>query len=187
VRESIEGSERIRHIVQDLRVFSHQDTQERRPADLNKALDSTANIVWTMMKHSVTLTKQYEELPPLDCYVMQLKQVFMNLLVNAYQAIEAHPDATTRRGELKLRTFLHDGGVVVQVADNGVGMSHDVQARIFEPFYTTKEVGVGTGLGLSTAFQIVDRHGGRLEVASSPGEGTRFEVWLPLDEDPNTS
>ena len=88
VRESQEGSERIRHIVQDLRAFSHRDDSERSDADVNECLDSTANIVWTMMKHAVVLTKEYEDLPPVRCYPMQLKQVFMNLLVNAYQAIE---------------------------------------------------------------------------------------------------
>jgi PAS domain S-box-containing protein len=183
VHESLEGSERIRHIVQDLRAFSYQDTAERTLADVNKALDSTANIVWTMMKHSVVLTKQYEELPPVLCYPMQLKQVFMNLLVNAYQAIEERLAAEGGRAEIRLRTRCRDGGVAIEVSDNGSGIEPALQDRIFDPFFTTKEVGVGTGLGLSTSYQLVKRHGGSLSVRSERGRGATFEVWLPLDED----
>lgn len=182
LRESLEGSERIRHIVQDLRAFSHQDTAERTLSDVNKALDSTANIVWTMMKHSVVLTKQYEELPPVRCYPMQLKQVFMNLLVNAYQAIEERVASDGGRGEIRLRTHCRDGGVAIEVSDNGSGIDPSVQDRIFDPFFTTKEVGVGTGLGLSTSYQLVKRHGGSLRVRSGRNRGATFEVWLPLDE-----
>ncbi len=181
VRESLEGSERIRHIVQDLRAFSHQDTAERTPADLNKALDSTANIVWTMMKHTVTLQKQYAELPPVPCYPMQLKQVFMNLLVNAYQAVQARDGESDFRGEIRLTTRVADDGVSIDVSDNGVGIAPEQLSRIFEPFFTTKEVGEGTGLGLSTSYTLVRRHGGRLEVTSEPGRGTCFEIWLPLE------
>jgi len=184
IRESLEGSERIRHIVQDLRAFSHQDTAERTPADINKALDSTANIVWTMMKHSVVLTKRYEELPLVPCFPMQLKQVFMNLLVNAYQAIEERTQAHEGRGEIHLRTWLARGGVAISVTDNGRGIPPEIQDRIFDPFFTTKEVGVGTGLGLSTSYSLIQRHGGTLQVESAPGAGTTFEVWLPLGEAP---
>jgi len=181
VRESLEGSERIRHIVQDLRAFSHPDGSERSDADVNECLDSTANIVWTMMKHAVVLTKEYQDLPPVRCFPMQLKQVFMNLLVNAYQAIEEAGRGAERRGEILLRTRAARGGVVVEVADDGVGIpAHDLN-RIFDPFFTTKEVGVGTGLGLSIAYNIVKRHGGTLRVESEPGARTRFEIFLPRD------
>jgi signal transduction histidine kinase len=180
VRESLEGSERIRHIVQDLRAFSHQDTGEREESDLNQCLDSTANIVWTMMKHSVTLTKQYQELPPVYCYPMQLKQVFMNLIVNAYQAIEARGVGEQGRGEIRLRTERRGDAVAVLVTDNGIGIQPDALDRIFDPFFTTKEVGVGTGLGLSTSFNIVQRHGGTIRVESALGQGSTFEVLLPL-------
>jgi PAS domain S-box-containing protein len=182
VRESLEGAQRIRAIVQDLRSFSHRDTEEKLHADVNKALDSTANIVWTMMKHSVALSKAYAELPLVLCYPMQLQQVFMNLLMNAYQAIQERArDAAP--GEIRLRTELAEGGVRIAVSDNGVGMTAEVQRRIFDPFFTTKEVGVGTGLGLSTSYQIVRRHGGKLSFESEPGVGTTFSVWLPLDDE----
>jgi signal transduction histidine kinase len=134
-----------------------------------------------MMKHSIVLTKQYAELPPISCYPMQLKQVFMNLLVNAYQAIEARVVSDGGRGEIRLSTFLRDEGVVVEVADNGVGIEQTALARIFEPFFTTKEVGEGTGLGLSTCYTLVKRNGGDLSVSSRPGKGATFQVWLPLE------
>jgi two-component system NtrC family sensor kinase len=181
VRESLEGSERIRHIVQDLRAFSHQDTAELVESDLNQCLDSTANIVWTMMKHSVSLTKQYDELPPVYCFPMQLKQVFMNLIVNAYQAIEARVRGEGARGEIRLRTELRGDAIAILVTDNGTGIAPDALDRIFDPFFTTKEVGVGTGLGLSTSFNIVRRHGGTIRVESVEGQGASFEVLLPLD------
>jgi PAS domain S-box-containing protein len=183
IRESQEGSERIRHIVQDLRDFSHQDTGERVLADLNQCLDSTANIVWPMMKHVVVLAKHYGELPAVPCYPMQLKQVFMNLLVNAYQAIEEELAARPKSGDLgtiTLSTAPHDGGVLVEISDTGTGIAPDHLDRIFDPFFTTKKVGAGTGLGLSTSFNIVRRHGGTMRVESALGRGTTFRIHLPL-------
>ncbi len=179
IRESLEGAERVRHIVQDLRAFSHQGSEESAESDINQCLDSTANIVWTMMKHHVVLTKEYRELPRVRCRPMQLKQVFMNLLINAYQAIEARGEGG--HGEIRLRTEPWDGGVRIRVEDNGTGIAPDHLDRIFDPFFTTKEVGVGMGLGLSTCFNIVRRHGGSLHAESEPGRGTCFEVRLPLD------
>jgi signal transduction histidine kinase len=108
----------------------------------------------------------------------------MNLLVNAYQAIEERHAAEGGRGEIRLRTTERDGGVLVTVSDNGTGMPPHVLDRIFDPFYTTKEVGAGTGLGLSTSFNLVRRHGGHIRVESEPGAGSSFEVWLPLEAPP---
>jgi PAS domain S-box-containing protein len=181
VRESQEGAERIRHIVQDLRVFSHA-RGERAPADLNRCLDSTANIVWTMLKHTVRLEKDYGELPPVACRAVEIQQVFMNLLVNAYQAIRAGgaPVEGGEWGVIRLRTRAERDGVRVTVSDTGVGIAPEHRERIFDPFFTTKEVGEGMGLGLSTSWDIVRRHGGRLGVESEPGRGTTFEVFLPF-------
>jgi signal transduction histidine kinase len=133
-----------------------------------------------MMKHSVSLTKQYAELPPVYCFPMQLKQVFMNLIVNAYQAIEAKAGGETARGEIRLQTELRGDAIAISVTDDGTGIAPDALDRIFDPFFTTKEVGVGTGLGLSTSFNIVRRHGGTIRVESTQGQGTTFEVLLPL-------
>ena len=182
VRESQEGSERIRHIVQDLRAFSHEG-QQAVPADLNQCIDSTANIAWTMMKHSVELQKDYGELPLVTCYPRQLQQVFMNLLVNAAQAIEAMPRDDSRsgpRGRIRLHTRVEGDDVVVSVSDTGPGIPPEHLDRLFEPFFTTKEVGEGTGLGLSTSYDIVQRHGGSLVARSSPGRGAVFEIRLPI-------
>jgi two-component system NtrC family sensor kinase len=180
IRESQEGSERIRHIVQDLRDFSHLDTGERVLADINQCLDSTANIVWPMMKHLVVLEKEYHELPNVACYPMQLKQVFMNLLVNAFQAIEEKIGGRAETGRIRLRTEVRGDSVVVSVSDNGNGIAPENLGRIFDPFFTTKKIGVGTGLGLSSCYSIVRRNGGTITVESELGRGSTFHVRLPV-------
>ncbi len=184
--ESGEGAERIRHIVRDLRDFSRPDLPARTPADVNQAIDSTANIVYTMMKHSVVLEKDYHDLPKIEAYPMQLKQVFMNLLVNAHQAIEAR--GKPEPGVIRIETDTIGEEIVIRISDTGIGISPADQSRIFEPFFTTKPVGAGTGLGLSTSFNIIDRHGGRIMVESEVGRGTLFEIRLPISppkaEDP---
>lgn len=179
--ESSEGAERIRHIVKDLRDFSRPDLPARVPADLNQAIDSTVNIVHTMMKHSVHLEKAYGELPQIDAYPMQLKQVFMNLLVNAYQAIEARGD--DEPGVIRIETKFANQEISIRISDTGIGISESDRLRIFEPFFTTKPVGSGTGLGLSTSFKIIERHGGRIVVESEVDRGTTFEVCLPVSTD----
>jgi PAS domain S-box-containing protein len=181
IRESIEGSERVRHIVRDLSAFAHRDDGEWVMADMNRCLDSTARIVWTTMKHSVVLRKEYGSLPPLRCRPLQIEQVFMNLLVNAYQAIEERAGQRGGGGEIVVRTQSCDSQVVVSVSDDGIGIPSIHADRIFDPFFTTKEVGVGTGLGLSTSFEIVRRHGGSIRASARPGGGTVFEVRLPLE------
>ncbi len=180
IRESQEGSERIRHIVHDLRDFSHRDTGERVLADVNHCLDSTATIVWPMMRHLVVLEKEYAELPAIHCYPMQLKQIFMNLLVNAYQAIEEKLGDSGQTGTIRLRTEPRGSDVLIEVSDTGAGIPSDQVGRIFDPFFTTKKVGAGTGLGLSTSYNIVQRHGGTILVESLPGKGTTFRVLLPV-------
>jgi len=180
IRESQEGSERIRHIVRELREFSRQDDDERVLADVNQCLDSTANIVWSMMKHTAVLQKRYADLPSVRCDPMQLKQVFMNLLVNAYQAIEERLGETGERGEIELVTERRGDRVVVAVSDTGVGIRQEHLERIFDPFFTTKEVGAGTGLGLSTSYNIVRKHGGDLRARNRRGPGATFEVVLPV-------
>jgi PAS domain S-box-containing protein len=179
IRESREGSERIRHIVQDLRTFARPDARERVWADVNQCVDSTANIVWSLMKHAVELDKRYGELPALLCHPGQLKQVFMNLLMNAYQAVAARVGDTGELGRIAIDTGVEAADVVVSIRDEGIGMSPDALARAFDPFYTTREVGSGTGLGLSTAFHLVSAHGGRIEAESREGEGSTFRVVLP--------
>jgi len=176
--ESREGLSRVKNIVQDLKTFSHVDQAEWSRIDLRIGLESTVNIVWSELRQKAELRREFNDIPPVLCNAGQLNQVFMNLLVNAAQAIERHGLITVRTG-----TVDGDEGaeVWVEVEDNGCGISAEHQARIFEPFFTTKAVGKGTGLGLSLAWSIVQKHGGRIEIDSAPGSGTCFRVCLPVD------
>lgn len=176
LKESQEGLGRVKKIVQDLKEFSHVDRAEWQEADLHRGLDSTLNIVHNELKYKAEVIREYGRLPPVTCIPSQLNQVFMNLLVNAAQAIEA-------RGTITLRTGVEGEGVFVEIADTGKGMPPDVQKRIFEPFFTTKPVGKGTGLGLSLSYGIVKKHQGRIDVTSAPGRGTTFRVWVPVKQD----
>ena len=144
-----------------------------RPSDLLKGLESTLNIVWNDLKYKVRVEKHYGELPPVECHLSEINQVFMNLLINAGQAIED-------RGTILLATGVDGDEAWVSVADSGCGIPEDVQARIFDPFYTTKPIGRGTGLGLAIAYRIVAKHHGRIELSSRPGAGSTFRVVLPV-------
>ena len=171
--ESDDGLRRVRRIVQDLKEFSHVDKAEWHAADINAGIESTLNVVWNEVKYKAEVVKNYGELPPVECIAGQLNQVFMNLIVNAVQAIENKGTITLASG--------HEGDEVwVEVADTGKGMSDEVRRRVFEPFFTTKDVGKGTGLGMSLSFSIVKKHGGRIELESELGKGTRFRVWIPV-------
>jgi PAS domain S-box-containing protein len=175
VRESLDGLKRVRDIVQALKDFSHVGETEWQVADLHRGMDSTLNIVSNELRYKATIDKQYGTLPEITCLASQLNQVFMNLLVNAGQAIK-------EQGVIAIRSGTEQDGswVWISVADNGSGIAPEHLNRIFEPFFTTKPVGSGTGLGLSLSYGIVQRHGGRIEVASQLGKGTRFTVHLPV-------
>jgi two-component system NtrC family sensor kinase len=179
IRESKEGLERVRRIVLDLKDFSRSGESDWQWTDLHTCLDSTINIAWNELKYKAEVERQYAVLPQVRCLPSQLNQVFMNLLVNAAQAIE-------RRGRIVIRTASHADGqsVWVEIEDNGRGLSPAVQKRLFEPFFTTKPVGQGTGLGLSISFNIIEKHHGRIEVRSEPGHGTTFRITLPVDGSP---
>ena len=170
--ESMEGLQRVRRIVQDLRDFSHVDEMAMQPANLERGLDSTLNVVWNELKYKTEILKEYAGIPEIECLPSQLNQVFMNLLMNAVQAIEDH-------GRITIRTGQDEHNVWVEVEDTGKGIEPEHLDRIFEPFFTTKPVGSGTGLGLSLSYGIVQQHGGRIEVRSQPGMGSVFRVILP--------
>lgn len=180
IRESKDGLERVRKIIIDLKDFSRVGESEWQWADLEQGLDSTINIVWNELKYKADVERQYRGLPPINCLPSQLNQVFMNLLLNAAQAIDGHGKIVIRTG-----SDADDFGVVVavwvEIEDSGRGMSPEVQKRVFEPFFTTKQVGQGTGLGLSISFGIIERHHGRIDVRSQPGRGTTFHITLPID------
>jgi PAS domain S-box-containing protein len=172
--ESREGLVRVRKIVQDLRDFSRTGNQDWGLADLHKGLESTLNIVANELKYKCTVKKEYGELPEVMCVISQINQVFMNLLVNAAQAIET-------QGEIVLKSGMEDEEHVwISISDTGKGIEPEHLNRIFDPFFTTKPVGVGTGLGLSLVFGIINRHHGRIEVESEPGQGCTFRMLLPI-------
>ncbi|SDJ31178.1 two-component system, NtrC family, sensor kinase [Paraburkholderia steynii] len=174
IDESIEGTTRVRRIVQDLRDFSRAGSEEWGLVDLHAGLEATLNVVRNEMKYKADIVKDYGDLPLVECMPSQINQVLMNLLVNATQAIP-------ERGTIAIRTRRDGDGVAVVIADTGTGMSADVLAKIFAPFFTTKPVGQGTGLGLSVSYGIVEKHRGKISVESTPGEGACFIVWLPLE------
>jgi two-component system, NtrC family, sensor kinase len=170
--ESLDGLQRVKRIVQDLKDFSHVDESERQWADLETGLESTLRVVWNELKYKAEIVKEYGAIPQIECFPSQLNQVFMNLLVNASHAIEDH-------GRITIRTGQDEENVWVEVEDSGKGIQPEHLGRIFEPFFTTKPVGKGTGLGLSLSYGIVQKHGGRIEVKSEPGKGSVFKMVLP--------
>jgi two-component system, NtrC family, sensor kinase len=172
IEESLEGAVRIRKIVSDLKDFAHPGEQERTAADINQGLETTINIVWNEIKYKAELVRDYGDIPPVISYPQQINQVFMNLLVNAAQAIK-------KDGEIVVKTRHVDDHVIVQISDNGCGIPEDIKPKIFDPFFTTKEIGKGTGLGLNMAYNIIKRHNGSIEVASSADSGTTFTIILP--------
>jgi signal transduction histidine kinase len=172
--ESREGIERVKKIVSDLRDFSHGgNADEWVRADVQRGLESAINIVWNDLKYKAQVERHYcADLPVIECLPSQLNQVFLNLLVNAGQAI-------AQKGMIRIRTGHTEQELFVEIADNGAGIAAEHLKRIFDPFFTTKAVGTGTGLGLALSYGIVKKHHGRIEVQSELGVGTQFTVWLP--------
>ncbi|AOE83127.1 histidine kinase [Pseudomonas sp. TCU-HL1] len=175
IQESGDGIERVKKIITALKDFSHIEDEEFRPADLHRGLNTTLNLVNNELKYKAEVTKEYSNLPEVECIQSQINQVAINLLVNAAHAIEAY-------GRITLRTGREGDWVWLEVEDNGRGIDPSIQNRIFEPFFTTKPIGQGTGLGLALSYNIVQKHNGRIEVTSSPGKGSRFRVWLPVQQ-----
>jgi signal transduction histidine kinase len=174
---SREGTERVKKIVQDLRTFSRMDQAELQEVDLHEELDRTLTLVEPRFKVGIEVVRQYGDLPQVRCYPGQLNQVFLNLLMNAC-------DALRDGGTIVVATRRSALGVCLEFRDDGPGIPPALQRRIFDPFFTTKEVGEGTGLGLSLSHGIIERHRGRISVASEAGKGTTFAVDLPLDAAP---
>lgn len=171
--ESLEGLQRVKRIVQDLKDFSHVDNSEREWVKLETGLESTLNVVWNELKYKAKVVKEFADTPQIECFPSQLNQVFMNLMINAAHAIE-------EQGQITLRTGHDAQNIWVEVEDTGKGIAAEHLGRIFEPFFTTKPVGKGTGLGLSLSYGIVHKHHGRIEVKSEVGKGSVFRVVLPL-------
>ena len=172
-----EGAERVARIVRDLRTFSRMEDERRERVDIHTLLDSACSVVEAELKARGRLVKVFDVVAPVEANSSRLAQVFLNLLLNAAHAIR---EGAPSRNEICVRTFTDDAGMVcVEVSDTGVGMSEAVQARIFDPFFTLKPPGEGTGLGLTSALAIVHAMGGMMSVESAEGRGTVFRVKLP--------
>ena len=168
-----EGAERINTIVSDLRTFSRMDADALTDIDLHASLDMSLNLLRNQYKNRIEVHRNYGTIPPIQGYSGKLGQVFMNLLLNAFQAIEGN-------GEVWIRTRSANGTVEIEIEDSGSGIQKESLKRIFEPFFTTKPVGHGTGLGLSISYGIIEQHQGQIHVNSTAEKGSVFTVQLPV-------
>ncbi|MCK6539836.1 MAG: ATP-binding protein, partial [Anaerolineales bacterium] len=168
------ATERISQIVQAMKAYTYLDQAPLLEVDVHEGLENTLVIMQHKLKHGVTVKREYSsDLPRIEAYASELNQVWTNIIDNAV-------DAMNGKGEIRIRTYQADGRVVVEIIDNGPGIPEEIQSRIYEPFFTTKPPGKGTGLGLHISHDIiVNRHHGQLLVESKPGE-TRFKATLPV-------
>jgi PAS domain S-box-containing protein len=189
------GTDRIREIVKSLRIFSRLDEAEVKAVDIHEGIDSTLMILQSRLKANlhrpaIQVIKNYGSLPQIECFAGQLNQVFMNILANAIDAVEErnqhqNPEATQQTpGTITITTALDsEQQAIIKIADNGIGIPESVQQRLFNPFFTTKPVGQGTGMGLSISYQIItEKHQGTLTYTSQPGQGTEFVIRIPLKQ-----
>ena len=176
------GSERIRQIVLSLRNFSRLDEAQMKLVNIHEGIDNTLLILNSRLKQGIEIVKNYGELPEIECYPAQLNQVFMNIIVNAIDALEESWE-NSKKGknfQILIQTQkLDNSQILVRICDNGPGISPEIQSKLFDPFFTTKEPGKGTGIGLAICYQIVEKHRGKIEVISSLGGGAEFAISLP--------
>jgi two-component system NtrC family sensor kinase len=173
LKESYDGLVRVREIVQNLKSFVHLDKSEVQLADINEGLEATLKVVWNELKYKCQVEKKFGDLPRVRCFAGERNQVFLNLIVNAAQAIEG-------QGVVTITTDADTDNAFVRISDTGRGIPEEHLAQLFDPFFTTKPVGEGTGLGLSVSYGIVRKHDGDITVDSAVGKGTTFTVRLPL-------
>jgi signal transduction histidine kinase len=184
--QSLDGVGRVARIVHAMKEFSHPDAEEKLPADLNRAIESTVTVSRNEWKYVAEVVTDLDpDLPPVPCFVGHFNQVMLNLIVNAAHAIaEKVGDGSSGKGRIRIATRRDGDWAEIRVEDDGAGIPPSLHHRIFEPFFTTKEVGKGTGQGLSTCHAIIVRkHGGRIAFESELGRGTAFIVRLPLAGD----
>jgi PAS domain S-box-containing protein len=176
--ECLVGGQRIRDIVRDMRFFSHTAGEEQTPVDIHSCLDVVLRMAHNELKHTARLELHYaESLPPVSASEGRLSQVFLNLIVNAAQAMRS---GGTERNVLRVSTAVEGEWVRIDISDTGHGIPPEVLSRIFEPFFTTKPAGSGTGLGLSISQSIIQKMGGEMRVKSESGRGTTFTLLLPV-------
>jgi signal transduction histidine kinase len=180
IARTLDGIERVAAIVRAMKAFAHPGSETLAPADLNDALVTTTVVCRNEYKYVADLETSLGALPLVPCHLGELNQVFLNLLVNAAHAIGDKIAGTDERGVIRIETRAEGGQAIVRISDTGVGIAPEHRDKIFDPFFTTKPVGKGTGQGLTLAHAIVLKHGGSLTFESSPGEGSTFEIRLPL-------
>jgi|GEM_PF-1544426 len=190
------GAVRIREIVKSLRSFSRLDESDMKSVDIHEGLDSTLMILQSRLKTNsnqpdIVIEKNYGSLPTVGCYAGQLNQVFMNILSNAIDALDAQETSWSgsESPKIEIRTFVEDGrSIQIRIRDNGTGIDPEVINRLFDPFFTTKPVGKGTGLGLAISHSIVvEKHKGKLYCNSEPGQGTEFVISIPIQQQNSSS
>ncbi|NDY73794.1 PAS domain-containing sensor histidine kinase [Desulfobacter hydrogenophilus] len=176
IKDCIDGLDRIKKIVIDLKDFAHPGKKNVEPVDINACIETTLNVAVNELKYKTTVHKNLSALSLIQGIPQQLNQVFLNILVNAAQAIE-------KKGEIRIKTWQKNNDVFLTISDTGCGIDPENISKIFDPFFTTKEVGKGTGLGMNIAYNIIQQHGGNIAVKSEKGKGTTFTVSLPVSED----
>ncbi|MEH0020293.1 MAG: response regulator [Desulfobacter sp.] len=172
LNDCIDGTRRVGQIVADLKNFAHPGNDKQMLMDINKGIESTLNVVANEVKYKAKVTKDYGDIPSVEGFPQKINQVFMNIFVNAAQAIE-------EKGDITIKTYAEGNDVKISIADNGSGIPEENLNKIFDPFFTTKEVGKGTGLGMNIVYNIIKEHNGNIEVESEMGKGTCFTITLP--------
>ena len=175
-----DGIARVRSIVQAMKRFSHTSSSDAAPADINEAIETTLAVCRNEYKYVATVALELADLPAVACNIGEINQVFLNLILNAAQAIEEKVAGTDEQGEIAISTRIDGSEVVIEFTDDGGGIPPELQDRIYEPFFTTKELGKGTGQGLALARSTIERHSGSLSCVSALGRGTTFAIRLPL-------
>jgi signal transduction histidine kinase len=178
----MEGIFRITTIVESMKEFAQPDQREKSPADLNHALQATLVVARSEYGSVAEITTEFGDLPPVPCHVGDLNQVFLNLIVNAAHAVGDVVEKRGGVGTIRIRTSREDNLARIDIADSGCGIPEAIRHRVFDPFFTTMEVGKGTGQGLAIARSVVvTKHGGTLTFESEVGKGTTFTIRLPMD------
>jgi PAS domain S-box-containing protein len=182
IAATIDGVGRVAKIVQSMKAFAHPDRGERSMSDINMALRNTLTVATNELKYVAVVETEFGDIPAVSCFLSDLNQVFLNLLVNAAHAIADVVEKTDKRGVIRVRTFQEKSDVVVAISDTGTGIPEAVCGKIFDPFFTTKGVGKGTGQGLALARSVVvEQHGGTLTFETEMGKGTTFFIRIPLE------
>ncbi|MFK8081730.1 MAG: sensor histidine kinase [Granulosicoccus sp.] len=175
---ALDGIAAVTKIVQAMNEFTHPDGDEKKEADINRALNTAATVARNEYKYVANLIENFQPLPSVECHIGDLNQVFLNLIINAAHSVSGHTDGM---GKITISTWAESDVVKITVADNGSGIPEDIRHRVFDPFFTTKEVGRGTGQGLTISHNIiVNKHGGQLDFTTEKGKGTTFQITLPI-------